>query len=95
MNYKALGIGNISKQRENVQIVDKLMGFFLAAFNFKGEDRTAAIREIFLIQLIVGMLGKRRVIDLFDLRVVCKKFNNLFCVLCVTLQTKRQGFNAL
>ena len=49
MNDKALGIGNIRKQREDFKVVDKLMRLRLTALDFKCKYRTAAVRELSLI----------------------------------------------
>lgn len=88
VNDKALNIGNIGKQREYLQTIDELVRFFHAPLNLKGEDRTAAVREVFLIQRIIGMICKRRMIYLLDLWMICKEFNNLLCILSMALKTK-------
>ncbi len=49
VDNQAFDVGDIGKQGKNLQMVDKGMGFLLPALNLKGEDRSAAIGEIFLI----------------------------------------------
>ena len=58
MDNKTLYIGNIGKQREYFKTVDEFMCFLDAAFDLKGKDGTAAVREIFLIQFIVRVIGQ-------------------------------------
>ncbi len=49
VDNQAFDVGDIGKQGKNLQMVDKGMGFLLPTLNLKGEDRSAAIGEIFLI----------------------------------------------
>ena len=65
MDYQALYICNIGQQGENLQVINKLVSFLLAAFYVKGKDRSAAIREILLIESMVWMLWQRWMIYLF------------------------------
>lgn len=95
VNDKALDIGYIGKQRENFQAVNKCMCLRYTALDLKSEDRRAAVREIFLIQRMVGMVGQRRMVDMFDLRMICEKFYNLFGILGMALQAQRQRFDPL
>ena len=74
---QALHIGNIGKQREDLQTVNKLMGFLHAAPDLKCKDLAASIREISLIQLMIRMILKGGMIHLLDLRMRRKKFHNL------------------
>ena len=57
MDHQTLHIRYVRQQGEDLQTVDKLVGFGLVAFDLKGEDGAAAIGEVFLIQLMVGMPG--------------------------------------
>ena len=43
MNDKALGIGDVRQKGKDLQVVDKLVRFFDAAVDFKGENRCAAL----------------------------------------------------
>ena len=58
MDNKALYIGNIGKQREYSKAVNEFVYFLDAAFDLKGKDGTATVREIFLIQFIVRVIGQ-------------------------------------
>ena len=60
---QALDVRHVGKQGENFQIVDELMGLGLAALDLKGEYRSAAVREIFLIQCMIRMIRQRRMIN--------------------------------
>ena len=88
MDHQTLYIRHIGKQGEDLQAVDKLMGFLHAALDLKGKDRAAATREILFIQGVVGMVGQAGVIDLFHQRMGSQEFNDLFCVLCVAFQAQ-------
>ena len=95
MDHQTLHICHICQQGENAQIIDKLPCCVLAALDLEGEDGCSAVREILLIQCVIRMIRKRRMIYLGYLRMVGKEFHNLLCVLCVTLQTKGQCLYAL
>ena len=47
MDYQRFYIGNVSQQGEQFQIVDEIFCFLCIAFDFEGEDGTAAVREVF------------------------------------------------
>ena len=38
MNHQTFHISHVSQQREDLEGIDALPGFFLAAFDFEGED---------------------------------------------------------
>ena len=80
MNDKALDVGYIGEKRENPEVVDEGVRFFDSALDFKGEDRTAALREVFFIKCMVGMIGKRRMVDVLNLGIVYKILYNLLRV---------------
>ena len=58
VDNKRLDVRYIGKQREYFQPVNKAEGFLLTALDIEGKDRTAAVREIFFIQLMVGVIGQ-------------------------------------
>ena len=70
MDHEALDVRDVREQGEDLQIVDKLPRFLSAALDFEGEDGCAAVLEISLIQLMVGVIGERGVVDLFDQRMI-------------------------
>lgn len=45
MNNKAFDIGDVGKERENVERVDETPSSVLVAVNFKGENRSGAVGE--------------------------------------------------
>ncbi len=71
------------------------MRFFHTALNLKRKDRRPAIREIFLIQGMIGMVGQGRMIDLLHLRMAFQKRYHLLRVFGMPFQTKRQRFYPL
>lgn len=70
MNNQALHICYVSKKGEDLQIVDKLMGFCLTTLDFKGKDRSSAIREVLFIKGMIRMIRQGRMAHLFYLRMV-------------------------
>ena len=56
MDNQTLYVCNICEQGKDLQVVDKFMCFCLSALDFKGENRSAAMREIFLIQDMIRMI---------------------------------------
>ena len=54
MDYQRFYIGNVRQQGEQFQIVDEIFCFLCIAFDFEGEDGTAAVREVFLIKLLLN-----------------------------------------
>ena len=58
MDHKALDVCYVCKQRKNLEVIDKGMRFFHAAFDLEGEDRCAAVGEILLIQIMLRMIGQ-------------------------------------
>ena len=55
MNDETLYIGHVGQQRENLQIVDKSPGLFLSTLDFEGEDATATLGEVLLVERMVGV----------------------------------------
>ena len=78
MDDQALHVGDIGQQREDRQVVDELPRFLLPAFDVEGEDRSASVREILLIQRVVGVIRKRRMVDFFHQRMLRKEFGVSF-----------------
>ena len=53
MDNQRLHICYVCKQGEQLQVIDEVFCFLCISLDFKGEDRTAAVREIFLIQCLL------------------------------------------
>ena len=71
------------------------MCFLLSALDVKGEDRGTAVREVRLVQRMLGMLRKRGVVDLFNQGMCCQELDNFLCVFSMPLQPQRQRLDAL
>lgn len=50
VNHQTLHVGDVRQQRENLQGIDEAPCLLLTALDLKGEDRTAALREVLLIE---------------------------------------------
>ena len=95
VDYKALDIGDIGQQREDLQMIDELEGLLLAALDVEGEDRRAAVGEVLLIQGVVGVIGQAGVVDLLHLGVVGQELDDLFGILIVAVQTQGERLGTL
>ena len=54
MDDQTLDVGHICQQREDLQVVDELECFLTTALDVEGEDGSAAVGEVLLIQGVVG-----------------------------------------
>ena len=95
MDHEALDVGDVGEQREELQVVDELPRGVLTALDLEGEDRGTAVGEVLLVEVVVGVVGETRVVDLLDVRVVHEVLDDLLGVLGVALEAKRQGLGAL
>ena len=95
VNDQALYVSHVGQQGEDVQAVDELVRFFLTAFDLEGEDGSSAVREVFLIEVVIWMIRQRWVVDLLDQRMIYQVIYDLLCILSMSVQTEGQGFYAL
>ena len=75
---EALDVGHVCQQGEDLQVVDELEGFLTAALDVEGEDGSAAVGEVLLIQDVVGVIRQRGMVDLLDLGMVGQERDDLF-----------------
>ena len=95
VNHEALHVGNVCKQAENLQAIDELEGFFLAALDIERKDGAATIREVLLVKLVVRMVFEARVAHAGNLRVLGKEFQNLLGVFNMAIEAERKRFDTL
>ncbi len=95
VDYQGFYIGNVCQKGENVQIVDEFLGGFAVAFDFKCEDGACAAGEIFVVKLMAGVVGQRRMMNRLNLRMIVQIFNNLEGVFHVAFNTQRERFQTL
>ena len=91
---KALHVSDVGQQREDLQVVDELKGFLLAALDVEGEDGRTAVGEVLLVQGVVGVVRQAGVVDLGHLRVMVQELHDLLGVLVVAVQAQGQGLGA-
>ena len=90
MDNQRFYVGNVSQQGEQLQIVDEIFCFLCIAFDFEGEDGTAAVREVFCVQcLLLWIIGYRRMMYFFYLRMAVQVLYYLECIFYVALNAKR------
>ena len=95
MNSQRLHVSHIGKKREDMERVYELPCCLFATFYFKGEDATAAVRIVLLVESMVGMGRQRRVVHLLYLRVVSEIVHHHQRVGDMTIYAQREGFKAL
>ena len=88
MNYQTLHVGYIGKKGKYLERVNEFPCLLHTALDFKCKDGTASVREIFLIQCVVRMLRKRRVIYFCDLRMMRKEANYFQCIFHMAFHSK-------
>lgn len=95
MDDQALDVGHICQQREDLQVVDELECFLTASLDVEGEDGSAAVGEVLLIQGVVGVIRQRGMVDLLDLGMVGQELDDLLGVLHMALNAQAQGLGTL
>ena len=95
MDDQTLDVSHICQQREDLQVVDELECFLTAALDVEGEDGSAAVGEVLLIQGVVGVIRQRGMVDLLDLGMVGQELDDLLGVLHMALNAQAQGLGTL
>ena len=91
-----LHICHICQQGEQLQIVDELLRGLCVALDLKGEDRAAAVREVFLIQFLLRRIrGYRRMMYLLYLRMLVQILYNFQCILHMALHAQGECLKSL
>ena len=70
VDHEGFYVGDVREQREELERVDEFEGLRLTALYVEGEYRSAAVREILLIERVIGVLRQRGVVYLLDERVL-------------------------
>ena len=95
MDNQALYVSNVSEEREDLEAVDELERFFLAALDIEGEDGTCSVREESVINFMVRVISKCRVIYLSYLGVIYEEIDNLLCILHMAVKSQGECLDAL
>lgn len=95
MNDEGFDVGNVGELREEVERIDESACLRTAAMECKREDGDAAMREVLLIERVVGVCRKRWMVDRLYGRVCLQEVNDLQRVLGVTLHAKGERLDAL
>ena len=95
MHHQALHVGHVGQQAENLEAIDELEGFGLAALHVEGENRARTVGEIPLVEGVLRMVRKARVVHLGHLRVFREELQDLLGVFHMAVQTQRQSLRAL
>ena len=95
VDHERLHVRDIRQQREDFQMVDEDFSRLCAALDLESKDRRAALREILLIKLVVGVRLDRRVIDLLDVGVLLEEIHDLQRILHMALNAQGKRLDAL
>ena len=96
MNHKALYICHICQKGEQLQIVDEALCLFLSTLDFKGKDRTAAVREVLLVKcLLLRVCGNRRMMYSFYLRMLIQIVYYLQSIFHMSFHSQGKSFQTL
>ena len=90
-----LHVGHVGKEGEDLQRINELEGFVLAALDLEGEDGSTAVREVFLIGCVVGVVRQGRMVNLGHLGVLGKVVHDLQRIGHVPLDAQGERFQAL
>ena len=77
MDNKGLHVGNVCQKGEQFKALCELLCFFGIALQFKGEDRTCAVREVTVVECFLRRRRNRRVVYVLDICVILQEFNDL------------------
>ena len=67
MDDERFDVRHIGQQGEDRQMVDEVLGSLRVSLNLEGEDRSASVRQVFLLQFMAGLALQRRMMDRFHL----------------------------
>ena len=95
MDNERLDIRDVREEREEFQVVDEAERRLLPAHDVKGEDRYAALREVPLVDGVIGMMRERGVVDALDLRMLREEVHDLQCVRYVPLDAQGECLQPL
>lgn len=95
MDDKAFHIGDIGQQREYLERVYESPGCLTATLELDGEYRSGTAGEIAIIESVVGMAGKRGMVDFPDLGMTRKAIGDLHGIGDMALDAQRQCLKTL
>ncbi len=95
MAGQRLGVTHIDQPLEQLQRVVKILRRLEPADDTEGQQRAGAAAEIFLRQLMIGIVGEAGVIDPGHAAVLTQKFGDAAGVFDVALDAQRHRLDAL
>ena len=64
MYDERLDIGYVCEIGEDLQMVNEVPGCLLTAVDLEREDGAGSVREVAFVEIVVRMVGQRRVVNL-------------------------------
>ena len=95
VDNQRLNVRNVGKQGEYRQVVDELLCVRRSSLYLEGEDGSAAVREVLLVQLVSRLGGEGRVVYGLYLRVLAEVLNYLQRVEYVALHAQGESLQTL
>ena len=96
MDNQRFDIGHIGQQREKFQMINPIPGVTLVSLQIESEDRSAVVRIILLIQLLLFRIpGNGRMTDILNFRAALEILQNFLCIFYLSLHAKTQCFKPL
>ena len=89
MDNQGLYVSYIGEKGENLQPVDKGLGFPGSALDFKGKYRAAAPGEVPFIELVMGALGQGGVVYIYNRGLFLQESDDLEGVYHMPLHPER------
>ena len=88
-------ISDVRKQGEQLESVNEGLRFLLPPHYVEGEDRGSSLGEVPGIEVVIGIVSKGGVSDYLYFGMACQEGHYPECVVVVSLDPQRKGFQAL
>ena len=95
MNNQRLHICYICQQREDCQVIDELLCRLRIPFNLEGENGTAAVRQVLVVQIVSRLRLDGRMVNRLYLRMLRQVIHDLQRIAYMTLYAQRQSLQSL
>ncbi len=90
VDYEALNVCHVCQQGKDLKVVNELPSCFFASFDFEREDGSSSVGEVLLVQLVVGMVGQARMVNLGNMGVV-GRYSTTFLVFSTWRSTRSES----
>ncbi len=95
VDNEGLNVSHISEEREDSEVIDKLLSIVLRALYIEGKDTAAAVGEVFFIDLVAWLRAEGRMVNSLYLRMSSEVLNDLLSVGGMTFNAEGESFQTL